>query len=165
MAASVPSPRWSRRVPGLALVVFFVSLIGLTLLAVHSWNNYFMELAGLFTGLASAAPLALLYWFYLARPVWAYPSATDAATVEQAVRRAIDPQKAEAVSERKGVFRFCTSVLRVSDPRCVIGWSQAQGARAPTQSMILIVEHSKDRASLEALRTAIADALHSMPAA
>ena len=134
MAAPAASPTWTKRVPGSALLLFFVSLIAFTYLAVHFWNTYDMELTGLFTALASAAPLVIVYVYYVARPVWAFQAPVDEATVERAVRDATASRRIELVNERKGVFRTCSAVLEVSDPACTVGWVPAAGSsscRAP----------------------------------
>jgi hypothetical protein len=150
---------WTRRVSGVALLAFFLSLIGLTLLAVIFWNSYLMELAGVFTALASVAPLALLLTYYVARPVWALQPEADETAVEDAIRKAIGPRNVEMVRGRKGVFHFCTTVLRVSEPRCIVGWWRPKGAPGSTRSMIFLAGGTKDREALEAFRAAIAEAL------
>lgn len=163
MAAPAASPTWTKRVPGSALLLFFVSLIAFSYLAVHFWNTYDMELTGLFTALASAAPLVIVYVYYVARPVWAFQAPVDEATVERAVRDATASRRIEPVNERKGVFRTCSAVLEVSDPACTVGWfystSGGAGSPYPARSTVFLLPRSRDRKALAAFRDAIAGAL------
>ncbi len=155
-------PTWTRRVPGSALLLFFVSLIAFTYLAVHFWNTYQMELTGLFTALASAAPLLIVYVFYVARPVWAVQAPLDERTVERAVLAATAGRDVQAVHERKGVFRMCSAVLDVAEPRCRVGWFPGPAGVAeprPTRSTVLMLPRSGDRKSLAAFRDALSGAL------
>ncbi len=163
MDAPAVSLTWTKRVPGSALVLFFTSLIAFTYLAVYFWNNYEMELTGLFTALASSAPLVIVYVYYFARPVWAIQAPVDEAVVERAVRDATASRTFGPVSERKGVFRTCTAVLSVSDPACIIGWSYAASGLGSSSSLprstIFLLPRSGDGKALAAFRDAIAGAL------
>lgn len=163
MDAPAASPTWTKRVPGSSLLLFFVSLVAFTYLAVHFWNNYELELTGLFTALASVAPLVIVYVYYVARPVWAFQAPVDEATVERAVRDATASRTIEAVNERKGIFRTCSAVLNVTDPACTVGWfhsaSGLAGSPHPVRSTVFLLPRSRDRKALAALRKAIAGAL------
>ena len=150
---------WARRTSGTGLLVFFLSLIVLTYLAVVFWNGYDMAATGSLTLLAAVLPLELLSLFYFAAPVWALQTPADTATVERAVRTAVGSAKAEPLAEHKGVFRACTSVVRVSEPPCTVGWWQPDGARPPVRSLIFVVGGSADKESLARFRTAIAEGL------
>lgn len=163
MAPPVPAPTWTRRVPGSALLLFFVSLIVFTYLAVHFWNNYEMELTGLFTALASAAPLVIVYVFYVARPIWAFQAPVDGTAVERAVLAAVVERGVQEVNDRRGVFRECSAVLEVSEPPCTVGWfpspSGPTASPGPARSTVLLIPRSRDRKALAAFRGAISGSL------
>lgn len=150
---------WSRRTSGTGLLVFFLSLIVLTYLAVAFWNNYDMAATGSLTLLAAVLPLELLFFFYFAAPVWALQTPADSASVERAVRSAVGTANAEPVADRKGVFRLCTAVVRVSEPTCTVGWWQPEGARPPTRTLIFLMGGAADKERLTRFRAAIADGL------
>lgn len=155
-------PTWTRRVPGIALLLFFVSLIAFTYLAVHFWNTYQMELTALFTALASAAPLLIVYVFYVARPVWALQAPLDERVVERAILGATAGMGVQAVHERKGVLKMCSGVVDVAEPRCTVGWFRGPAGAAeprPSPSTVLLLPRSWDRKSLAAFRDAVSGAL------
>jgi hypothetical protein len=154
---------WTKRVAGRALLLSFLSLIAFTYLAVYFWNDYEMELTGLFTALASAAPIVIIYVFYVARPVWAVQAFVDEAAVERAIRDATVSRRVEPVNERKGVFRTCSAVLQVANPACTIGWyhtaSGSDASTHPVRSTVFLVPRSWDRKAIAAFRDVIAGAL------
>jgi len=163
MATQTLPGTWTKRVPGSALLLFFLSLIVFTYLAVESWNRVQMELTALFTALASAAPLAIVYLFYVARPVWALQAPANEASVERAIVDAAGTKRIRTVNERKGVFRTCSAVLEVSEPPCTVGWLPTSigpsASPVPLRSTVLVVPRSRDRKAVAAFRDAISGAL------
>lgn len=159
-ASSLP---WTRRVPGSALLLFFLTTIVFTFFAVEFWNVYAMAAAGSLTLLAAVLPLELVYVLYYARPVWTAEVTGDAAQVEAAVRQVLAPEHVETVAEPKGVLKLCSTSLRVREPACAIGWAALQpyeraGASVPGTHVFFVGE-SRDVKRLAAFRDRVGSAL------
>ena len=158
-----PSPAWTRRVPGSALLLFFLTTTVLTFFAVEFWNVYAMAATGSLTLLAAILPLELVYAVYYARPVWTTQVALDSAGVEAAVREVLEPNRMQPVSNPDGVLRLCSASLRVREPPCAIGWADAQpyerAGRGGPRTHVFFVGESRDVKVLASFRERVGSAL------
>ena len=159
----VPRPTWTRRVPGWAFLVFFLSLIVLTYLAVDAWNRGNLVLAGYLAALASVAPILLVVVIYYLRPVWAMPVPLGAEEVARALAHATAGRSVHPLAEREAPFANCVSVVRLDEPACTIGWfiHAAPPKSVATRERVTVVLRSepRDRKALAAFRQALADSL------
>ncbi len=156
MASGAQAAAWTRRVPGSALLVFFVTTIVLTFFAVEFWNVYEMAATGSLTLLAAVLPLQLIYVFYYARPVWTVHVDADVGDVERGIRDALGSRSAAPIEDRRGVLGLCAGALRVREPACAIGWSATEGY-GPFKggTSVFFVSESRDMKALLALRDAV----------
>lgn len=158
-----PAPAWARRIQGWSFLVFFVSLIVLTFVAVEFWNARNFEMSGYFAGLASAVPLLLVLVIYYALPVWgvSVPLAPDA--VAGALEAAAAGRRVEPVAEREGPFARCAAVVRFEAPSCTVGWFPetvpASGVAEGQATIVILRPESRDRRGLAALRASLAESL------
>ncbi len=159
------TPTWTRRVQGWSFLVFFVSLIALTFVAVESWNLGDLVLTGYFAGLASVAPLFLVVLIYYAVPVWGLSVSLPPEAVAGALASASEGRAVEPVAEREGPFARCAAVVRYRDPACTVGWSlePVAGKGLPTHEGTLVVlrPEDHDRKAQAALRERLARSLAS----
>jgi len=160
---------WTRRVSGSSLLAFFGLTILLTYLAVYTWNVRAYTMTGVLTALASALPILMVYAVSVARPVWAFRTSARPEDIERAIRQTVRGPPPQPTTPRGGVFRACPRVLRVSEPRCTVGWRPAAdhvGAAGPSLvTTIFLLGESRDREGLARLRQDIADALEAPPPA
>jgi hypothetical protein len=165
MAASslVLPPTWTRRVQGWSFLVFFVSLIVLTFVAVEFWNARDLVMSGYFAGLASVAPLLLVALAYVAVPVWGISVPLPPDAVARAVADAAGGRPVEPVAEREGPFARCVSVVRFDEPACLVGWSEMpaylKAASPPSGSILVLRPESRDRKALAGFRESLARSL------
>jgi hypothetical protein len=159
----VPRPTWTRRVPGWSFLLFFVSLIVLTYLAVDFWNRGDLVTTGYFAGLASVVPILLVALVYYGRPLWAIHVPLEPVVVSRVVSQAAANRRMHTVAEREGPFASCVSVARFDRPACTIGWAElptAPGAKAPRERTVLILRpEARDRKAVAAFRDALAESL------
>lgn len=157
-----PAPAWARRIQGWSFLVFFVSLIALTFIAVEFWNAGDYEMSGYFAGLASAAPLLLLVLIYYGMPVWGISVPLRPEAVADALRVAAAGHGVEPVAEREGPFARCVAVVRFKEPACTLGWSpesMSPGTGKNGATVVVLRPETRDRRALAAFRTALARAL------
>lgn len=161
--SSVLPPTWTRRVQGWSFLVFFLSLIILTFVAVEFWNAGDLVMSGYFAGLASVAPLLLVALAYYAAPLWGISVPLPPDAVARAVADALGGRKVEPVAERHGPFARCVSVVRFDEPACVVGWSEVptftKAASPPSGSTLVLRPESRDRKALASFRESLARAL------
>lgn len=161
-------PTWTRRVQGWSFLLFFVSLIVLTVAAVEFWNAGDMVTTGYVAGLASVLPLLLVVLVYFAVPLWGISVPLPPETVANVVASAAPARNAEPVPDPSGPFGHCPSVVRLPDPRCLVGWfPEPAGPGARSGTVVLLKPESRDRKALAALRESLAESLRtaSRPAA
>jgi hypothetical protein len=162
-------PSWARRVPGWSLLLFFLSLAGLTAIAAYFNDLNEMQLAGYFAGLASTVPLLSILIPYYGRPVWAIQVPTPIEPVAGAIRDVLPPNGAEVITKREGAFARCTTVVSIASPRCAIGWymtaSPPGGVAIPPRSVVIFEARSGDRIALLQLRESLRTALRGIPQA
>ena len=167
MAAPVSRASWTRRVPGWAFLVFFLSLIVLTYLAVYYWNRGDLVTSGYLAAMASAVPLLLVVLVYYGLPVWALtvPLALDAAAGALAV--ATRDRTAEPVAERDGAFAKCVSVVRFNRPPCLVGVARIPSPRGGVpvtdRCLLLLRPEAGDRKAMVAFRELLARSLLGAP--
>ncbi len=161
-AAGVRST-WTRRVPGWAFLVFFVSLIVLTYFAVDFSNRNDPITAGYLAALASVVPIALVVLVYVGRPVWAMNLPLDGDGVARALAKATSGRTVHPVAEREGPFARCVSVVQFEDPPCLRGWHELpalRGAQGSAERTILLFRPAgRDRKALAAFRRTLAESL------
>lgn len=158
-----PRPTWTRRVPGWAFLLFFVSLVGLTYFAVYYYNANDPVSAGYLAGLASVLPVLLVLAVYYFVPVWAIPVPLPVDGVAEALGRAAPDVPVEPVSDREGAFARCVSVVRFRAPACTVGWYLMPESEKPASplphSTVVLRPETRDRKALAAFREALARAL------
>src|SRR5437867_9680538 len=149
-------PGWTRRAAGSAVLLFFVLSGGLWLGSVLSWQVGQPEFVVVLLALAAFFPLAWLAVGMRTRPVWALQVREDPTRVADAVLEAVRDRHPTPASPtdvgRGGLFRGCRPVLRVEEPLCFIGIFRSSVDASTT---VLLFSRSKDRESLDRLRTAI----------
>ncbi len=159
----VLAPAWTRRVQGWSFLLFFVSLIILTFVAVLFYNQNDYAMSALFGGLASVVPVVLVGLVYYALPVWGMSVPLTPDGVAGALAAATGNQAVEPVAERDGLFARCVAVVHFEAPRCTLGWSPgpsvpaAGGSRAG--SIVVLRPESRDRKALAAFRESLATTL------
>lgn len=156
-------PAWTRRVQGWSFILFFVSLIVLTFVAVQFWNAADLVMSGYFAGLASVVPLLLVVLVYYVRPVWGLSVPLAPEVVAGAFASAAHGHVVEPVSEREGPFSRCAAVVRFKDPACTLGWTAettppAAGSGRGGSTVVLRPE-SRDRKAVAALRESLRESL------
>lgn len=161
--APVCRPTWTRRVPGWSFLVFFVSLILLTYLAVYFYDVNDLVSAGYLAGLASVVPVLLVVVVYYALPLWAMPVPLSTEELGTALAAATHSLRSESVADRKGAFAHCVSVVRFESPDCLVGWyrtpeSQQRAAGHPRSTLVLRAR-TRDRKALAAFRETLARSL------
>ena len=158
----VPRPTWTRRVPGWAFLLFFLSLILLTYFAVYEYNKDDLVSAGYLAGLASVVPILLVVAVYYGSGVWAIPVSLPEEGVATALSAATRGRRVEPVAAREGPFARCISVVRVDSPACTIGWYRMPaptGAAPRAQSTVVLRPRTRDRRALAAFRATLAASL------
>lgn len=162
-ATAVARPSWTRRLPGWAFLLFFVSLIVLTYFAVDFSNRNDPVTAGYLAGLASVVPIVLVALVYVGRPVWAMNLPLDVDGIARALAGASRGRTVHPVAEREGPFARCVSVVRFEDPACLVGWQELpalRGAQGPSERTILLLRPAgRDRKALAAFRRSLAESL------
>jgi len=162
-ATPVPRPTWTRRVPGWAFLLFFVSLIVLTYLAVDFSNRGDPVTTGYLAGLASVVPIALVALVYVGRPVWAMHLPLDGDGVARALAQATAGRAVHPVAEREGPFTKCAAVVRFEEPTCTVGWQELPslpGTKGtPERTLLIFRPESRDRKALAAFRRSLAESL------
>ncbi len=160
--APVSRPTWTRRVPGWAFLLFFLSLIVLTYFAVYYYNANDPVAAGYLAGLASVVPVLLVLAAYAFIPVWAIPVPLPVEEVAKALDRAARDRPVEPVSERQGAFARCVSVVHFRAPACTVGWYLMPESEKPASplphSTVVLRSETRDRKALAAFRDALARA-------
>lgn len=165
MAATprAPAPAWTRRVQGWSFLLFFVSLIVLTFLAVEFWNARNLEMSGYFAGLASVVPLLLVVLVYYALPVWGISVPLAPGAIADAFAFAARGRAVVPVPEREGPFARCVAVVHFEDPACTVGWTaEAPSAKATSTgggSIVVLRPETPDRKAVAALRESLREAL------
>lgn len=158
----VPRPTWTRRVPGWAFLLFFVSLIALTYFAVYYYNANDLVSAGYLAGLASVVPVVLVLAVYYLVPLWAIPVPLPVDEVAKALDRAARDVPLEPVSDRQGAFARCVSVVHFKAPACTVGWylmPESEKPASPLQhSTVVLRPETRDRKALAVFREALASA-------
>ena len=159
----VRRPTWTRRVPGWAFLLFFVSLILFTYFAVYAWNKGDLVTTAYLAALASIVPVLLVGLVYVALPVWAIPVPLPVEEVAQALSRAARDRRVRPVESREGPFARCVSVVRYEAPPCTVGWYPSPVAgnamRTAPQSIVVLRPETRDRRALAAFREALARSL------
>jgi hypothetical protein len=162
-ATPVPRPTWTRRVPGWAFLLFFVSLIVLTYFAVDFSNRGDPVTTGYLAALASVVPLALVAGVYYGRPLWAVHLPLDVGAVARTLAEATAGHPVHPVAEREGPFAKCVAVVRFERPACTVGWQELPalpGAKGrPERTLLLLRPEARDRKALAAFRHSIAESL------
>ncbi len=162
-APAVPRPTWTRRVPGWAFALFFVTLIVFTYFAVYYYNRDDLATAAYMAALASVVPLALTFAVYSLRPVWGLAVPLEAPAVAQALEAAAAGKAYHPVSARDGPFAKCASVVRFDEPACTLGFGTL-----PTpvrldvvreRTLLIVRSESRDFRAQAALRASLADVL------
>jgi hypothetical protein len=159
----VPPPTWTRRLQGWSFLLFFLSLIVLTFLAVQFWNAGDLVLSGYLAGLASVAPLLLVVLVFYALPVWGISVPLPPDVVAEAVASAARGRSVEPVAEREGPFAQCVSVVRFVGPACLVGWSTLptypKAAPHTGGSTVVLRPETRDRKAVAAFRESLARSL------
>ncbi len=160
-AARVPVPAWTRRVRGWSFLLFFLSLIVLSVVAVESWNTGNIELSGYFAGLASVLPLLLVVVTYYALPLWGINVPAPPEDVAAALAAVAGRQTVEPVAVREGPFARCVSVVRLHEPRCTVGWAvdPTRPGGSSQGTVVVLRPESRDRKALAAFRESLARSL------
>ena len=162
-ATPVPRPTWTRRVPGWAFLLFFVSLILLTYFAVDFSNRGDPVTTGYLAALASVVPLLLVVLVYVGRPLWAMHLPLEVDALARTLAQATAGRAVHPVAEREGPFAKCVSVVRFDEPPCTIGWQELpslRGAKGPPERTVLLFRpEARDRKALAAFRRSLAEAL------
>ncbi len=161
MAATprAPAPAWTRRVQGWSFLLFFVSLIALTFVAVVFYNANQLALSGYFAALASVLPLLLVVLVYYGLPVWGLSVPMPPDAVASALASSAKERRVEPVEEREGPFARCVAVVRFADPPCTLGWSAEQGTSPADatrkRSLLVLRPETRDRRAVAALRESL----------
>ncbi len=162
-ATPIARPTWTRRVPGWAFLLFFVSLIVLTYLAVDFWNRGDMVTTGYLAAAASVVPLLLVALVYVGRPLWAMHLPLDADAVARILAKSTAGQAVHPVPEREGPFAKCVAVVRLDKPACTIGWHELPvlpGARGvPERTLLMLRPEARNAKALAAFRRSLAESL------
>ncbi len=149
-----PEPAWTRRLQGWSFLLFFVSLIAFTFVAVLFYNANELALSAYFAALASVAPLLLVVLVYYGRPVWglSVPLAPDAIAATLAASASED--NVEPVAEREGPFTRCVAVVRFREAPCTLGWYPEPSAvpGSGRGSVLVLRPETRDRKAVAALR-------------
>src|SRR5574337_78393 len=160
---SLPIPTWTRRIQGWSFLVFFVSLVVLTLAAVEVWNAGDLVMSGYLAGLASVVPLLLVVLVYYGLPLWGITVPLSSGAVAEALASAARDRTVEPVAEREGPFARCVSVVRFEDPSCTVGWSTdpapMSGLHPRAVTVVVLRPETRDRKALAAFREALARSL------
>jgi hypothetical protein len=148
--------RWTRRVPGSAVLLFFFLSAALWLACVLSYQFGQPDFVVGLLALSAVFPLAWLGIGLRTNPVWALqvpaePSSVAGAVVE-AARLGRPTLAARSEVGRGGLFRGCDPILRIEEPRCFVGIY-----RSPLDSWttVLLLPRSRDRAALNRFRSTI----------
>lgn len=159
-APRAPQATWTRRVQGWSFLLFFLSLIVLTVAAVEFWNAGDMVTTGFVAGLASVLPLLLVVVAYYAVPLWGISVPLPPESVAAVVAAASPRQNVEPVREPAGAFARCVSVVRLTAPGCTVGWlPEPEVAAVRRGTVVLLKPESRDRKALAAYRESLADSL------
>ena len=149
-------PAWTRRAAGSAVLLFFLLSGGLWLGSVLSWQLGQPDFVVVLLALAAFFPVLWLAVGLRTRPVWALQVREDPTRVADAVLEAVRDRHPTPASPtdvgRGGLFRGCRPVLRVEEPLCFIGIFRSSVDASTT---VLLFSRSRDRESLDRLRTAI----------
>ncbi len=158
----VPRPTWTRRVAAWSLLLFFVSLVVLTYFAVYYSNKGDLVTTGYLAGLASVVPILLVLGPYYLMPLWGIAVPLTVEGVAQALARAGQGRRAEAVPEREGPFARCVAVVRFDRPACTIGWyampALIPSVQGPPKTTVVLQPRTWDRRALAAFRESLAQA-------
>jgi len=153
---SAARSRWTRRVPGSAVLLFFFLSAALWLACVLSYQFGQPDFVVGLLALSAVFPLAWLGIGLRTRPVWALQVRAEPASVAGAVVEAVRSGHPTPASRsdvgRGGLFRGCDPILRIEDPQCFIGIY-----RSPVDSLttVLLLPRSRDRAALDRFRSTI----------
>ncbi len=154
-----PEPAWTRRLQGWSFLLFFVSLIALTFVAVMFYNANEVALSAYLAAAASVVPLLLVILVYYGRPVWglSVPLAPDA--VASALAASAGADRAEPVAEREGPFARCVAVVRFRDAPCTLGWylepGGSPGSGGRRGSVLVLRPETRDWKAVAALRESL----------
>src|SRR2546426_10963472 len=145
--------RWTRRVPGSAVLLFFFLSAALWLACVLSYQFGQPEFVVALLALSAFFPLAWLGIGLRTHPVWALQIRAEPASVAGAVVEAGGAGHPTLASRsdvgRGGLFRGCDPILRLAGPRFFIGIY-----RSPLGSLatVLFLPRSRDRAAFDRVR-------------
>src|SRR5712691_6950269 len=153
-------PTWTRRVSGSSLAGFFVMTAGLWIASILAWNGNQLELGVVLLALGAFFPLLWVTIRVRMRPIWALRIRGDTDAVADQVRAALIDLSTIPVAakdpHRDGLFRGLETLVRVENPRALIGFGRAPGDASTT---LLLVPESNDRAAVEALKLRIAETI------
>jgi hypothetical protein len=162
-ATRVARLTWTRRVPGWAFLLFFVSLIVLTYFAVDFSNRGDPVTAGYLAGLASVVPIVLVAGVYYGRPLWAVHLPLDVDAVARTLAAATAGSSVHPVAEREGPFAKCVAVIQFERPACTVGWQELPGlpgVQGPRDRTILLLRpEARDRKAQAEFRRSLAESL------
>ncbi len=166
MSAGTPpgyEPTWARRISGWSLLLFFLTLGILTTITVYFNNANDLEDAANFAALASTVPLLAILIPYYSRPVWSIQVPSSEDTVANTVRAVLGNRGPRPLSERKGPFVRCTSVLVLKRPPCAVGWYHTrpppESVAISPRSVVILAARKRDRNALAELRESLRSAL------
>src|SRR3989442_4007623 len=116
--------RWTRRVPGSAVLLFFFLSAAFGLACVLSYQFGQLEFVVAVLALSAFFPLAWLGIGLRTHPVWALQIRAEPASVAGAVVEAVSAGHPTLASRsdvgRGGLFRGCDPILRIEEPRLFI---------------------------------------------
>src|SRR2546428_10775642 len=114
--------RWTRRVPGSAVLLFFFLSAALWLACVLSYQFGQPDFVVALLALSAFFPLAWLGIGLRTHPVWALQIRAEPASVAgagvEAVRAGHPTLPSRSEGGRGGPLPWCVSVLRLAAPRC-----------------------------------------------
>jgi hypothetical protein len=155
-ARAAARTRWTRRVPGSDVLLFFFLSSALWLACVLSYQYGQPELVVGLLALGAFFPLGWLAVGLRTHPVWALQTRAEPGSVADAVVAAAHDGHPTLASRsdvgRGGLLRGCEPILRIEEPRCFIGVYRSPMDSSTT---VLLLTRSSDRAALDRFRTMI----------
>ena len=153
-------PGWTRRIPGTALLQYFLLSAGLWAACLSAWEFRQPELA---VGLLAAGAFVPVLWLAVRlrnSPLWALALPGDPGETAGVLREVLAAHRPVSVVtdqfRHATLFRGCETLLRIEDPVCLLGvFRTTQGPG----STVLLLPESKDRQSIDRLRCTIASRL------
>lgn len=149
-------PTWTRRVPGSAILGFFLMTAGLWISSIFAWNASQPELAVILLALGAFFPILWLTVRLRTRPIWALRIRSGKEGLVDSLREALKDYRPVAVGPTEvgdsGLFRGFETVFRIGDPDCLVGLGQHPSDALTT---LLLVARSNDRKAIARLRATI----------